>query len=346
MLFLLVVICQLLLIISIIPNKIIDTKLTCKYEICNIEISFPIQFRWCLIPINTYLPFTIFDGKYGISDRQENESYYFTTDIGFSIYNLLTMKNYSMFSTKQKMKDIDIGLSLGYHYKNESFSVVHNLYNSKKIDKLQFVFEFSSNEAILHFGGVPYNKQEYQKYKGILKIDETLPTWGFYLKEVVFQNVSYSINLPAIIHSASHFLFESDELAKLISKFSSIKDKEKVSFIFNNIIMQIDIDSLAKKYSQSINNSTVRTNHNYTGIIFGIEFIKLFNYSIFDFEKKQIELYSDNVIIFEYLFTKIKKLIIIINILCIINIIIILYQQISFSRNKISNQWFLIIRLN
>ena len=57
-------------------------------------------------------------------------------------------------------------LSLGYHIIDESYSIVYNLYKTKVIDEYRFAFDQVKEKLYL---------------EGILKINETLPTWGFTL---------------------------------------------------------------------------------------------------------------------------------------------------------------------
>ena len=58
----------------------------------------------------------------------------------------------------------------------------------------------------------------------------------------------------------------------------------------------------------------LETKEEYKDCILGIQFIKLFNYSLFDFDKKQIAFYSDLISINEHnINTKSKTILIIIN---------------------------------
>ena len=74
----------------------------------------------------------------------------------------------------------DQGLALGYHIKDKSFSIVHQLYQKNIIDHLQFAFKnLREKSDQFYIGGVPNNVYLSFPYKAIIKIDETLPTWGF-----------------------------------------------------------------------------------------------------------------------------------------------------------------------
>ena len=71
----------------------------------------------------------------------------------------------------------------------------------------------------LYLGGIPNNTHLTFPYKGILKINETLPTWGFHLNSIIFNNSEYIINQPCIIHSVLTNTFISDDILAVIKKF-------------------------------------------------------------------------------------------------------------------------------
>ena len=113
----------------------------------------------------------------------------------------------------------------------------------------------------LYIGGVPNNEHIKMIYKGKLKVNETLPTWGFMLRDVIFKNEVYSLNIPTIISSNLLNMFISDEFyefmvnkilidgeygevrnsfltrtyqKQVISKERMNKSKE-IAFVFDNI---------------------------------------------------------------------------------------------------------------
>ena len=92
--------------------------------------------------------------------------------------------------------------------------------------------------------------------------------------------------------------------------------------------------------------SSARKDEQFKGIIIGAQFLELFNYTIFDYDKKQIEFYSDRIVIIEPYSGLLKRMILLIEIICVANIIIIIYQQGTIVRNKLTNQYYLIFRLN
>ena len=67
-----------------------------------------------------------------------------------------------------------------------------------------------------------------------------------------------------------------------------------ISFGFGNITIEVNIKELFSN-SESLFTSNIEPKkmHKFEGIILGVAFINLFNYTLFDYEKKQIEFYSD-----------------------------------------------------
>ena len=101
----------------------------------------------------------------------------------------------------------------GYHIIDESYSIVYNLYKTKVIDA------FDQVKEKLYLGGIPNNTHLTFPYKGILKINETLPTWGFHLNSIIFNNSEYIINQPYIIHSVLTNTFISHDILAVIKQF-------------------------------------------------------------------------------------------------------------------------------
>ena len=112
----------------------------------------------------------------------------------------------------------EYGFSFGLHYLNESFSIVHILYHSKQIEHLQFAFynPIQSLNGTFYIGGIPNNTHLVLPYKGIIKVNESLPTWGFNLNTITYNNSKYSFNIPCIINSAANDFSISDEFYSLM----------------------------------------------------------------------------------------------------------------------------------
>ena len=68
------------------------------------------------------------------------------------------------------------GLALGYHIE-EKFSIVHQLYKNKQIDHLKFALHniSPSLEGSFFIGGIPNEEHLTLPYKGVVKVDESLP---------------------------------------------------------------------------------------------------------------------------------------------------------------------------
>ena len=349
-LFLIMIIFFLVLIINFsldilcITLKSLELEMPYNYKECKLQIYFPKEHHWCLFPLNTYISYSIIDSKYGLIRNEDKSSFYYTTNI--ELDNSQSINNISFFISNATMEDINFGLSFGYHHTIETSSIVHNLYQRREIDKKIFAFEFFNNKSSFHIGGIQYDKQNYVQYKGSIKINENFPTWGFELKEIMFHNVTYKINLPVIINSASNFLFDSDELYELFSNFHKVNKEDTIDFIFHSLIIKINARCFNNNYSPSVMKSSARKDEQFKGIIFGTQFLELFNYTIFDYDKKQIEFYSDRIVIIEPYSGLLKRMILLIEIICVANIIIIIYQQGTIVRNKLTNQYYLIFRFN
>lgn len=147
--------------------------------------------------MNKYLITTYKKGETNISLENNYKVSQYQIDIQFENYIL---NDLSVYILQDRSFTRERALSLGFHIINESYSIVYQLYHKKAIDKYQFAF--AQIKGKLYLGGIPNDTHLSLPYKGILKINETLPTWGFNLDSIRFNNREYVINQPCIINSA------------------------------------------------------------------------------------------------------------------------------------------------
>ena len=68
---------------------------------------------------------------------------------------------------------------------------------------------------------------------------------------------------------------------------------DSVDIVLDNIVYKFRMNDLFRKEQILIASNGKEKVHNFTGVILGMNFIGMFNLSLFDYEKKQIEFYSD-----------------------------------------------------
>ena len=178
---------------------------------------------------------------------------------------------------------------------NESYSIIHQLYNTKQISHKQFTFHNINRKlkGSLYIGGIPENSYLSLPNKVIIKINETLPTWGFILDSIIFNDTLYEMKIPVIINTALHGIMHNKIFEYLVDSCNSNKiiyASECVntySFIIQNTKITFNTDFLYHfDHFQNI--------ENFTGMIIGASFLSQFNYTVFDYDNKQIEFYADN----------------------------------------------------
>lgn len=317
---------------------------------------------------NTYLPYTILDKK-------------ITTDIGivglplrmmhlestFDVYGYNTNIvlnnnidiNYSLYVTRLGIPFYaDKGIGLGYKIEDESFSIVHQLYKNNKIAHLSFALEENTNNnGSIHFGGIPNDNHLILPYKGEIKIDEDLPTWGGRFNSIVFRGIEYSVNQSFIINNALADFLYSNELYDMLrndilhdllneNKCSANtgtaleyltcdidinNNTEIIEFIIDKTHIHFHIKDLFDTQYNTRTFSSFCSNpypfYNFTGVIFGINFLKHFNYSLFDYSTKTVSLYSDYIAIEGNLQNSTKIIIVFFScsLICVVTSIILLY---------------------
>ena len=278
--------------------------------------------------INTYLPYSVLDcischhsfpfqvdSKETLHLDGDYKAKYYLSNIQFN--NDILISNFSLYFIENTFWFRDSGISLGYHFKDESFSLLHKLYNSKMIDHLQFAFHnpIENMHGHLYLGGIPNESHQLFLYKGVIPIDESLPSWGFSLNKVEYDNTTIQVNIPVIINNVMDYMLVSTELYQIIKfKLNNYLNNKKceelegfyelkylscehypvndtIKFYFNSISILIKIKDLSD-YSLFRSNSE-KPIHNFKGGVIGVPFLNMFNYTIFDYENKQIEFYSD-----------------------------------------------------
>ena len=318
---------------------------------------------------NTYLPYTILDKKIASSVgivglpmkiihlESTFDVYGYNTNI---ILNSDIDISYSLYVTRFGIPFYaDKGIGLGNKIEDESFSLVHQLYKNKKIGHLSFALEENANaNGSIHFGGIPNEEHLKLPYKGYIKIDEELPTWGGFFNSIVYKGIEYSVNQSFIINNAladmlySNDLYDkikNDILHDLLSEYKCSSnygtaleyltcDKnisnntEIITFIFDNTKIHFYIKDLFDTEYNTRTFSTFCSNpypfYNITGVIFGINFLKLFNYTYFDFSSKTVSFYSYTIKIEGPLITSTNNIIMIFilsSLLCGVNTFLLIY---------------------
>ena len=279
---------------------------------------------------NTFNHYSVFINRY-VTKIPENivsdQKYPFTFEENFIGYKYKTdfqmdgclVKGY----TSYVLNDIDyfsdnVGISLAYHFEDESFSIVHLMYKHKHIEHLSFAFQDFGPYAMTHLGGIPTKDYLNKTYQGIFPIDESLHTWGFTLNKIIFKDKEYEINMPTMIHTGlrgsffSNGLFEfmkntllKEEFEKESCKIGDGRFKgkaifcneesRKIEFVFGKTKLVLDTQKDLFTNSHFCDNPYPY--YNFTGLFLGIFLLKKYEYSVFDYEKKQVELYSDTMVI-------------------------------------------------
>ena len=200
----------------IICEKILEIKYEVIFNIPRTVISFIDEEFVISTYINTYLPYSLLDdttikshklSRYeskNISLEHTIESFLMKEKINFGTYSI---SNY-MFYYSDFIRFIpDYGIGLGYKFENDSFSLVHLLYNTSQIDKKLFAFQsfndsMELDEKRFFVGGITNNAHLKSKYKGYCDVEDNYKTWGCNLTKISYNNTNYEVNIYSIFHSS------------------------------------------------------------------------------------------------------------------------------------------------
>ena len=321
--------------------------------------------------LNTYLPFSLFTNEINaktISNKTvtiEDTHFLYQKQAKLTIYNY-TLEKFSFYYSSESITYFrELGISLAYQPEDESFSLIHHLYKNKIIEHLKFALSINGNKGMIHFGGYPEEAMNLE-YKGHCKIRDSFGYWGCPLKGVEVNNTFYKLETDTLIHSGEYAFLYSNELLQFaienifnekITKNvcyvetdkqdgDSIHCKNKTtaltfSLLFNDIKMQFNVDELYSK--RSADKFLFRSNpHNYIdykGVVFGMYFLMQFDLVVFDYENKQLEFFSNKVILDNKVYNNTIQIIlcIIVSLLCTISIVYNLIQKYTINIIYFSN---------
>lgn len=180
----------------------------------------------------------------------------------------------------------------------------------------------------------------------MIKVDESLPTWGSMFNSIIYNSKEYKFNLPCIISSSALAMVSSDEIYNFFVELFKEKisreeceesiflppnrksllcnniQKEKIDFVFGNVTFKFTMEDLFRQEQLLISSSGKEIIHDFNGVVLGMQFLSKFNISLFDYDNKQIEFQSD---LYQITFSSINSKIyvsnisMIITLLCIVN---------------------------
>lgn len=226
----------------------------------------------------------------------------------------------------------DKGFAFGYEIENINSSLVHLLYKNGHINEKQFAFySQNENEGLIYLGEVPNNLILNHQHHGVCNIDQSIKKWGCMVKTLKYKDNLYHINVYSIFNTGFTFMIRSNALYNIMT--NSILKKEiengdcsesdytyrnkieynlicynNISVYANNVNIEIEFDKMSFTLSfrdlfEAHNRSHINSlfwsnpfdNYNKDNIIFGAQFLNKFKLSIFNYETKQIHLYSDSI---------------------------------------------------
>ena len=257
--------------------------------------------------------------KRTIQLQNEYPSYQYQTDI---IINNTLIQNFSVFLFDTDKYYIDeLGIALSYQFEDESFSLIHTLYNRHLIDHKKFAFD---NNGTFYIGGITNNLHKQYEHKGKCDIHSNDDKWTCSFKSIRLDNKEYPLNVDAIFHSEYKGMFYSTELfdimvndifkEQLKNNICDIKHNmfdfrwlicderirssiDYITVIFDDMEIRLGINELFLKdkyrneYMSQFFSYPLEKREN--SIFIGFAFNSIFNYTIYDYEEKSISFYSD-----------------------------------------------------
>ena len=271
----------------------------------------------------------------------------------FELYDQTKIIDFPYIIYPSRGRDTHEGIGLGFKFEDEKFSFVHQLYNQKIIEKKAFGFSYNkeTDNGTLFFGSNSEVNFTQFKYKGKIKVNEKHASWGSNIIGIVYNNKVYSFNSYAILNSGffgvifSHdffdFMIDTFFKDKIDEKVCSLEQmnsgcdylvcnpekidisKESIILMYGEISIKLPLNLLftqkQRGYVSSFYSNPFREYKN--TVILGMEFISLFEYTVFDYDNKAIFLYSNSTEMTQLKFNGLSKEVIIKVIIAIISLI-------------------------
>ena len=254
--------------------------------------------------------------KYNVSRYSTNIKFHDVTLSNFPVY--IYHKHIHYYTDK--------GIGLGYKFQDEEMSFVHQLYKNRCVDHLMYVFkgDMTLTKGTTYFGGVPQNEHLKLPYQGLCDVIDGYSSWGCNLTSIqlgndtltvnkysAFHTGFYRIHLPPMIYefvkkhlevplSVNECIEELNEMKgnNILCKSRKYLDME-FNFMFEGVTLKMTLNSFFEinKDDNKYKYKSVMYKNPYPAInnielFLGFHFTNLFNYTVFDYENKQVEFYS------------------------------------------------------
>ena len=218
---------------------------------------------------------------------------------------------------------IGTGFGFAYRFHDESFSLIHQLYNNCKISKKAFAIgEYHQKEeyGLLYFGGLPEEEIRGKGFQGKCKVNKELVTWSCQLNRVDILGNSYSPNKEEMLFQTNYkfisvpksflmflnftvfqksygycFYKEYDSLETFKCVNTYLPSLPNITFIFDDYAFIIPMFELFV-HSNEISESAIVYDHliinNNNTWVFGNYFLSKY-VTLFDYDEPSITFYSN-----------------------------------------------------
>lgn len=319
---------------SIIVNFSQETEIELLYpinHISKIKLNFTdyniLQSGW----VNTYISSSFFNQEkvclgspikkkkiLNLTKEYEGEQYMVNLEI-----NGYKAPNFNYYYLEEITYIPEQGYSFAHNYEDESFSLIHTLYNNNQIKKKFFGFQIGDNNAKMFIGKIPDINLS---YKGYFYVKKSSPVWETTLNNIQANGKSVELNTTVVFNSAFYNIICSNEFFQFVVQdhlknefvqklcFQEEVDSDyheeglfcsnealnnfgTLQFHFNDLVINLNKEHLFDRFNDTFMQSKFITNPypHYNFTILGFEFLELFNYSIFDYDKNSISFYSDQI---------------------------------------------------
>lgn len=278
------------------------------------------------------------------------------------------IKNFRFYVTSQHSYQLtEMGIGFGFYFSDKKFSFVHQLYEQNKIPERVFSIEAGDYKNILTIGGVTNDTNRKFKYSSACKVSERYHTWNCGMSRVSYKGKDFIFPKGFTVHFHSlnlHFIYsdiffnfmentvlsskiqggeckiyrKNNPLSFFICDCKAIENMENLNFLIGNTEISVEMTKLFYVTDIGKCRSDFSSSGDFEGVdshaVLGLKFFSSFNVVAFDYDKEEVQFFSDN----DFMFTRKKISTNVTKQIYVVNFLLLIFQTINLLLLKVKPQ--------
>ena len=212
------------------------------------------------------------------------------------------------------------GVGFGLNFLHQEDSLIHQMYSNGLIPRRAFSFASLDSGLYTFLGGLPKGHNLRQN-AGKCRVEKDQKSWNCYMNSITINKEVFPINNFVVVHSAKEYInvspmlyhyinetlldnfYKSKDCRYKVGMFKGIilckegilKSLPSITFDFDNFYFNIPMKAIFLCGFDHTEYCEGEIEIKEKEFVLGYHFLKFFNYSLFDYETKTVEFYSENI---------------------------------------------------